>query len=258
MIYKIFREKTPKEVPAKATPQATASIPERTPIPAWLTQDHFEDIVKKDVSDFRAIKSYKVGAATVAGDNYASSILKIDIEAEKQNGSLENVNYMLKVPVTGEHVHEMTASMETFKKEALFYHDLKDKFENIYQQHGKKVEFGPKGHSFTKPVEVPTVLMKNLRPEGYKNANRFEGLDLEHTKLVLEKVAQLHAVSATYYAQGNHMEHSLTQSMYSEKSRPFMEKISKSFFGSMLKCYAEYENNEEYLPLMVGLFKLLL
>ena len=63
---------------------AAATMAKRDQIPDWLQQDLFVDILQKDLKQFKSIKSFDVGAATNAGDNYASIMLKIDIVAELQ------------------------------------------------------------------------------------------------------------------------------------------------------------------------------
>lgn len=42
------------------------------------------------------------------------------------------------------------------------------------------------------------IVLSDLQEEGYRMQNRFEGLDLEHAKITLQKLAQWHAASIYY------------------------------------------------------------
>ena len=52
------------------------------------------------------------------------------------------------------------------------------------------------------------LIMKNLRLEGYKLFDRFKGMDIPHTILVLEEMARFHATSLVYQ---NRLQRSLQQ-----------------------------------------------
>lgn len=49
------------------------------------------------------------------------------------------------------------------------------------------------------PVEI--IVMDDLGVDAYKMANRFKGLDMDHAKLTLVKLAKFHAASAVYFDQ---------------------------------------------------------
>lgn len=63
----------------------------RSIVPDWLTQESFVDILRKNVPDFKSIKTFSVSPATAAGDNYLSVILKVDINIELE-GELDIQN----------------------------------------------------------------------------------------------------------------------------------------------------------------------
>jgi len=96
--------------------------------------------------------------------------------------------------------------------------------------------------------------MEDLGVHGFKNANRLEGLDMEHTKSVLEKLAKLHAASVRRVELKGPYPEIFTEGIFSEKSREVFETMSKKSNDMMLECFKEYEDNEEYadkLPRLV-------
>lgn len=51
-------------------------------IPKWIKANLFEDVLKKTVKGFKNIKKFEVKPAAGAGENYATVMLRIEIESE--------------------------------------------------------------------------------------------------------------------------------------------------------------------------------
>lgn len=50
--------------------------------PQWVNETLFVDVVRTDCENYQKIRQFNVSPATKAGDNYSSTMLKIDIEIE--------------------------------------------------------------------------------------------------------------------------------------------------------------------------------
>lgn len=108
---------------------------------------------------------------------------------------------MMKVPHDTPMMQEMMQMANFFTLENEAYLDLLPKLAELYKAKGVNVNLAPRAYKFTEaakqePKLTNTVLMYDLGQDGFKNLNRFEGLDLEQTKLVLRKMAQYHAAGA--------------------------------------------------------------
>lgn len=169
-------------------------------IPSWVTQEYFEDIVKSEFENFSKITKFTVESGAPPGENYASIMLRVLIEVELKDGTKQNFSLMMKTTHSLDtDAGKMVADMGIFAKESEIYGTFIPEFERIYREKGKNIVFGPKSYKLAKDPGVDTVVLEDLRPKKFKNANRLEGLDLEHTKSVLKKLAEYHAVSAVYY-----------------------------------------------------------
>ena len=51
-------------------------------IPKWIEAKLFDNILQENIEDFKNIKEFAIKPGTVAGENYATVILKVEIEAE--------------------------------------------------------------------------------------------------------------------------------------------------------------------------------
>lgn len=189
-------------------------------VPGWVKQEYFENIVAEEVENFSKITNFKAEAGSAAGDNYASVMVRVLIEVELKDGSKKEFPIMMKTTHSSENAAaQMIQQMNIFDKEQDVYDKIIPAFEKLYLDKGKKVVFGPKSYKLAKDPGVETVVLEDLRPRKFKNANRIEGLDMEHTKRVLEILSQYHAASAVHY----------------ETVGPFPEKFNKGMFDPAMK-----------------------
>jgi len=93
----------------------------------------------------------------------------------------------------------MISSWKVFDKEKLSYSSYVPDFEQMYEKANKKISFGPKYYELNSSMSKELIVLEDLGNRGFKNANRQKGLDMDHTKQVLEKLAQFHAASAVRF-----------------------------------------------------------
>jgi len=55
---------------------------ENSRLPHWLKADIFEKVLKDTFKNFKEIKSFKAMPGTKPGDNYATIMLRIELEIE--------------------------------------------------------------------------------------------------------------------------------------------------------------------------------
>jgi len=58
-------------------------------IPDWVKPTVFEELLKRIVKDYKATKSMRANAGVAAGENYATVMLRIELDVEKE-GSLNS------------------------------------------------------------------------------------------------------------------------------------------------------------------------
>lgn len=93
--------------------------------------------------------------------------------------------------------NEMIASMGLFPKEMEMYEQVIPAFESIFKEVGEDVRFGPTCLiTGTEPVKY--LIMSDLTKTNFRCEERRDGLDMQHMKSILEKLAKFHAASAVY------------------------------------------------------------
>lgn len=163
---------------------------------------------------------------------------------------------MLKTDHDNDMLKEMMGSHDMFAIEKGMYDDIVPAFEKLYTDAGVTVRFGP--NSYVLPTEKPYILLENLSPRGFKNANRLEGLDQQHVECVLTKLAQWHAASAVYVQKNGPFDEKYRDGFYKEEFKPMMKIMNDQMTHIFHEAAKTYANYEEYADYLVSLEKSLL
>lgn len=70
---------------AMATEAKTDSAPSK--VPEWLQGELFIDVLRNNVSGFSKIKSFNAKSGSAAGENYATIMLRVNIDVELEGTS---------------------------------------------------------------------------------------------------------------------------------------------------------------------------
>lgn len=190
--------------------------------PKWLDKFYFTDLLRRDYNSFKIYK-FSVGPANGKGENYASQMFRVKISVESNN-ALINRNFMVKVNHDTGPVAEMMKMVPLFPKEIEMYTKFLPKFESMYRAVGEDVRMSAKCILGTRdPADL--IILEDLSLGGFKTADRFNGLDLDHVHLTIDRLAKLHAASAVYVQEGGTYDTKFDEGMYSKAMIPIMENL---------------------------------
>lgn len=88
--------------------------------------------------------------------------------------------------------------------------------------------------------------MENLQRIGFEMADRRQGLDLDHTKSVLKKLAQWHAASLKYKELNGPYPAKYNDGKICEMSRQFFQKLYESIGEGFARMKHNFKGVEEY------------
>lgn len=140
--------------------------------------------------------------------------------------------------------------LRLFQKEEQMYHDLLPKFEKLYAEVGKKIQFAPNAYKLDQDLGVDYVLLEDLKPKSFKNANRLAGLDQEHMQQVLTKLAAFHAASACYVEHNGLFGEDFTVGVFSEANRQLLQEFNAS--GAFLAQLKKWKNCQNIYQKLVS------
>ncbi|XP_053660967.1 uncharacterized protein LOC128709957 [Anopheles marshallii] len=224
----------------------TSSISAGVAVPQWMTKEYFVDAiaVKLDLPENAfTITDLDVRKATEAGDNYASILYRVRVSVRVHDGNHEtDVSLIVKALPNLGLSDEMIKMMNLFPKEMAMYTDILPAMERLYDERGRTgVSFGPRclKHS-TEPTDV--IVMEDLHERQFTMANRHQGMDMEHTRLALRRMAQFHAASVVLQQQRGPYGELFKQGLVSDKARAMTEQFHKQqaeFFQMILRGWSD-------------------
>uniref|UniRef100_A0A182LUE8 CHK kinase-like domain-containing protein n=1 Tax=Anopheles culicifacies TaxID=139723 RepID=A0A182LUE8_9DIPT len=218
-------------------------------VPEWMTKEYFVDAiaVKLELPPTAfTITDLDVRKATEAGDNYASILYRVRVSVRVHDGDKRlDVSLIVKaLPKLGLS-DEMIKMMNLFPKEMAMYTDILPLMEGMYHARGRTgVAFGPRclKHS-TEPTDI--IVMEDLRDRSFTMANRRQGMDMKHTRLVLRRMAQFHAASVVRAEQCGPYGELFKEGMFREAGRAMTEQFQKGqadFFQKMMHGWSEKQS----------------
>ena len=167
-----------------------------------LSDDFFISIVENKLKITRdKFKLRLVLLFPVAGknENISSVLFRVKIKIEHNDGRKESVQAIIKALLElGSDFKELGV----FARERTMYKDMISSFQNIWEEVGVEVNFGPKSIKFeTDPYEI--IVLDDLAEGGYIMADRKIGVDFTIAKMVLSRLAKFHAASAIRFDKVN-------------------------------------------------------
>lgn len=166
--------------------------------PEWITRLYIEKSLRKGLNlPNLKIRECKISQATNVGDHYSSSMLQglLTIQKNKEE-SEENLSVIIKIPPPGTYM-ERTRDLKPFGREISMFTKILPKMNELllkaFPDHEKlyaECYFGEE-----KTAQESILILEDLRQSGFILNNQSEGLDMDHTTLVLKSLAKLHVSS---------------------------------------------------------------
>lgn len=158
-----------------------------------------ETLLKPNLHEGECILSYECSPLTRPGDNYGSEMLALNVKLAKLDGSGDKslLQLVAKKPPNNEQLLAIFQISRTFIKENCTYTKMApcvDAFENeVGLQEDQKLKvfcecFGARislDEESKKVDDNALLLLKNLKCENFRTADRVLGFDSEHCKLIL-------------------------------------------------------------------------
>uniref|UniRef100_A0A0K8TXE2 CHK kinase-like domain-containing protein n=1 Tax=Bactrocera latifrons TaxID=174628 RepID=A0A0K8TXE2_BACLA len=214
-------------------------------LPEWLKAELFADLLQQNVPNFKRITNFIAEIWEGAGENYGNVLASVNLDAELEDGKIQNFSYVIKLPIDS--VQEFMANYHNIiDTENAIYKDVIPEIEQMYRDAGVDLKFGTKYYDLKTPSEFGVVLMEDLRPHGFKNVNRLEGFDMDHTKAALKKLAQWHAASAVRVETKGPYSKIVSDGVYNEDMLKIMDQIGESTTALYMECVRTYKDHEEY------------
>ncbi|XP_058119621.1 uncharacterized protein LOC131284807 [Anopheles ziemanni] len=160
----------------------------------WMTRELLETLLAGH-QNLTHMVSYEVNFATKKGDNYASEMYRLTVHFASASGDEQiQKNYILKVIPAGEIQQKVMKENSIYPRETVIYRDILPRIYDLLRSIGDSSIISPICLATTStPKEM--LLFEDAREDGFRMADRRQGLELDASRLVIIKLAKLHACS---------------------------------------------------------------
>lgn len=181
----------------KPSDSASPTNAEMSKIPSWLDSDFIASIFQKYFNDesFRIVRM-DMRSATGKGDNYGSSMLRVNITHTTDEDD-ENLSLIAKIPVSDEKALEVIRGFNAYTKEIEFYSQLAPKINVALGRLNATEPFIANCYGVCPTRDV--ILLEDLAVKSYCLLKQFFNFD--ETKFIFERLASFHAINAVLQQQ---------------------------------------------------------
>ncbi|XP_055855055.1 uncharacterized protein LOC129918493 [Episyrphus balteatus] len=165
--------------------------------PVWLTKDFLQEKLRiyfKDPS--LEVISMNLTPAIPKGENYASVMTRVSVEyIPKSSREPRTGSYIVKSSFEGDDIAcELMKPYDIYNREMIIYQEIIPKLNALLNEIGDTDKMFPE--TIAVEFDRSVIIFEDLSKIQYAMCDRTKGLDMEHAKLCLRKLAKMHATSA--------------------------------------------------------------
>lgn len=217
-------------------------------LPTWLTAAYLQPRLRAYCQDDR-LQVLRIWAkpATGKGENFVGVMTRIYVDYQLGDGSVVNKTYIVKQALSAEVPQaEVFFEYELYTREMDMYEFILPKLKELLQEAGLDQKLT--ADAITVDREYNTMILEDLAPYKFVNADRVKQLDMAHTKLTLEMLAKFHAASIVLQERHPNL---LTKCFYTH----FFSRDKKAYsevFAGLFKAFLRFIDGQPNLKEAYG------
>lgn len=219
--------------------------------PSWLNEKFIETILRRGKNDDDlCVTHIDAKNAVPKGDNYVSIIRRVATEYETKvgdNRETKRCSLIVKSLPKGEFFQKWIADIGAFVRELHIYEVTMPQINKLVEER-TGFEQEPIAPNFYKTDRPNTIILDDLRPMGYKMADRKEGLDLHHSVVAIKALAKFHASSMVLHSEDPATMDFYTESFYIEENRKMLTDFMEGVFNSLASEVETWNGFEHFGP----------
>lgn len=196
-------------------------------LPPWLNELFIRDILRKFLCNEKIeVKSLNIDQCGGKGDSYSSEMYRVAAKFynEKKPEIIRSRSIILKTSSVNEDKVQL--------KEMTMYERVLPQLTKLLESINEPGDFYPATLDVDKYVKV--IAMEDLVEQNFVMADRYRGLDLDHVKLTLRKLARMHAASAVVLAKFPRAYDDIDNGMFTTNPE-----AAQAFFRSMCDAFVD-------------------
>ncbi|CAD7093141.1 unnamed protein product [Hermetia illucens] len=167
--------------------------------PSWLSREYFESVVREKLCDDSiVITRIDVAPAAEKGEHFLCAIYRIQLEYKRaEDSDAQRVSYVVKARFENKENQTLNDALETqdvLGREMFMYSSVLPKLSSILADIGQKAQLVPE--IIRVDYRKGCIIFEDLCYRRFKMCDKMVGLDLEHIKLALKRLAAFNAAAA--------------------------------------------------------------
>ncbi|XP_067633463.1 uncharacterized protein [Eurosta solidaginis] len=227
------------------TPRECEGKIESTDAPEWLTISYLERCLRIYHKDKHLkIRRLHIKPALGKGENFGGVMTRISVDYHTSNGTNAIGRYIVKSSFEGDEAScKLMEPFDMFNREMNIYEQVLPKLNELLH------EIGDNDQIFCETMAVDrqrsALIFEDLNVRDFMMPNRLEGLNMRLAKMVLRKLAKIHATSAVLNERENGCLESYDCGLFNHHTDNYMP----GFEGIFVACnrrVAQWEGYEYY------------
>lgn len=189
--------------------------------PLWLTDAYLEDVLRKYLKDDKVkMQNVDIRPATSNGENYASIMSRIKVKFSNKNKVSNELSFIMKYSFENDPlIAKIMSAYDVYNTEMKMYERILPQLAEIL------LEAADNEQLFAKTLKVDydrsAIFFEDLSVNNYILTNRLTGMDENHARMVLKKLAKFHAAAAVLNQRLNGELEKFQRGIFNRHTRSF-------------------------------------
>lgn len=230
------------EIESEPLTELSGSLLSASEIPTWMNEDYFQNIIQEQSNGktFK-VKSIEVQKLGGKGESYVGIMYRVGVHLDSDVAKFRS--FIVKtlpdeaIDTLGKNNYDVQG------KEMQIYSQIEPQLRKILKSIDEDADIFPASPKVDEAMEV--IVMEDMVEKHFVVVDRFKGLNMEHVKVVLRKLARMHAASVVVYANDPAAFKNHDMGIFARKSDIFYQ-LFTSLNDSFINEVATWEGYEYY------------
>ncbi|XP_068081164.1 uncharacterized protein [Anabrus simplex] len=215
---------------------------------SWITDIFLQEVLQtihpgQEIS----VVNKDIQLAVGKGENYLSIIYRVEVQYKRGNtGNIENHHLILKGYPNCDFITKFITELGVFDRELSIYQSALTAIYTFAEERFQRDQIPYITSKSFKTSRPNTVVLEDLKYQGFRMANRKAMLDLQHCFTVVRNLAHLHGMSGALH---NHNPDILSQYdnvVFGKRNKPYLDNFLPEQMRILSKAIKTWSGFETY------------
>ncbi|XP_066992699.2 uncharacterized protein [Anabrus simplex] len=215
---------------------------------SWITDIFLQEVLQNiHPGQEISIVNKDIQLAVGKGENYLSIIYRVEVQYKRGNtGNIQNHHLILKGYPDGDFVRNLINDMGVFDRELSIYQSVLPAIYKFAEERFQRDRIPYISSKSFKTSRPNTVVLEDLKHQGFRMANRKAMLDLQHCYTVVRNLAHLHGMSGALHKHNPDILSQYGDNVFCRSNKPNLDKFHPAQMRTLSKAIKTWNGFETY------------